>query len=96
MPIIACQGKSKTEKMVTEIATKRYYSTKNMYYFGLKLHTFAFYRKGTIPFSKMIILSLIEENDLTVFKKEATDSLAHKNIFANKIYSDFSFWRNKQ
>ena len=28
----------------------RYYSTKNVYYFGLKLHVVAFRRKGIIPF----------------------------------------------
>ena len=67
-----------------------------MYYFGLKLHTVAFRRKGTIPFPEMIILSSAEENDLTVLKREAADKLTHRNIFADKIYSDFSFWGNKQ
>ena len=38
-------------KVATEIATKGYCSTKNMYYFGLKLHTLAFRREGTIPVS---------------------------------------------
>lgn len=44
----------------------------------------------------MIILSSVEENDLTVFKREAAGRLTHSNIFADKIYSDFSFWGNKQ
>ena len=95
MPIITCTGKNKIGKVATEIATKRYCSTKNMYYFGLKLHTVAFRRKGTIPFPEMIILSSAEENDLTVLKREATDRLTHRNIFTDKIYSDFPFWRNK-
>lgn len=96
MPIITCVGKNKTGKVATEIATKGYCSTKDMYYFGLKLHTVAFRRKGTIPFPEMIILSSAEENDLTVLKREAADKLTHRNIFADKIYSDFSFWGNKQ
>lgn len=69
MPIITCAGKNKTGKVATEITTKGYCSTKNMYYFGLKLHTLAFRRKGTIPFPEMIISSSAEENDLTVLKE---------------------------
>ena len=44
----------------------------------------------------MILLSSAEENDLTVLKREAADSLINRNIFADKIYSDFSYWGNKQ
>ena len=71
MPIITCAGKNKTGKVATEIATKGYCSTKNMYYFGLKLHALAFRREGTIPFPEMILLSSAEENDLTVLKKRS-------------------------
>ena len=44
----------------------------------------------------MIILSLAEENDMTVLKREAADILIKRKIFADKIYSDFSYWGNKQ
>ena len=50
MPIITCSGKNKAGKMSTEITSRGYYSTKNVYYFGLKLHVVAFRRKGIIPF----------------------------------------------
>lgn len=40
---------------------------------------------------KMIILSSAEENDLTVLKREAADILIKRKIFADKIYSDFSY-----
>lgn len=91
MSIITCAGKNKTGKMATEIATKGYCSTKNRYYLGLKLHTLAFRRKGTIPLPEMIILSSAQENDLTVLKREAAESLINRDIFAAKRYSDFSF-----
>lgn len=95
IPIITCGGKNKTGKVATEITSKGYCSTKNMYYYGLKLHTVAFRRKGTIPFPEMLILSSAEENDLTVLKREAADTLENRNVFADKIYSDFSFWDQK-
>ena len=87
MPIITCAGKNKNGKVATEIASKGYCSTKNMYYYGIKLHTLAFRRKGIIPFPEMIILSSAEENDLTVLKREVADNLIHRDIFADKIYS---------
>ncbi|HJD74921.1 MAG TPA: transposase [Bacteroides reticulotermitis] len=96
MPIITCGEKNKTGKVATEIATKGYCSTKNMYYFGLKLHALAFRRQATLPFPEMLMISSAGENDLTVLKTEAADSLMNRNIFADKIYSDFPFWTEKQ
>ena len=75
MPIITCAGKNKVGKVATEITSKGYCSTKNMYYFGLKLHAVAFRRKGTIPFPEMLILSAADENDSTVFKRDCVGNL---------------------
>lgn len=62
-----------------------------MYYFGLKLHTLAFRKKGTAPFTDMIILSSVEENDLTALKTATADNLTHRNIFADKNILRFLF-----
>ena len=58
MPIITCAGKNKTGKVATEIATKGYCSTKNMYYFGLKLHAFSLPqgRNYSIPGNDSLII----------------------------------------
>lgn len=77
MRIITCARKNKTGKAATEIANKGYCSTKNIYYFGLKLHTLPFCREGATPLPEMIILSSAEENDLTVLKRESADSLTN-------------------
>jgi hypothetical protein len=95
MPVITCGGKNKTGKVATEITSKGYCSAKNMYCCGLKLHTLAFRRQGTIPFPEMLILSPAEENDLTVLKREVADCLENRNVFADKIYSDFPFRKQK-
>lgn len=86
MPIITCAGKDKAGKGATEITTKGYCSTKNMY-FGLKLHAVAFRRKGTIPFPEMLILSSADENDSTVFKRQCVGNLNNREIYADKIHS---------
>ncbi len=93
MPIITCAGKTRIGKVATEITSKGYCSTKNMYYFGLKLHAVAFRRKGTIPFPKMLILSATDENDSTVFKRECPGNLNNREIYADKIYSDIPFYK---
>ena len=98
MPIITCAGKNKTGKVATEITAKGYCSTKNIYYFGLKLHAVAFRRKGTIPFPvpEMLILSTADENDSTVFKRECVGNLNDREVYADKIYSDIPFYKETE
>ena len=92
MPIVTCKGKNREGKVATEITSKGYCSTKNMYYYGLKLHMVGQRREGTIPFPEMMAITSASENDLTVFKCECVPYLSGKTVFADKIYSDFSFF----
>jgi len=64
-----------------------------MYYFGLKLHTGAFRRKGIISFPEMLMLSTADENDSTVFKREYVGNLSNREIYADKIYSDIPSYK---
>lgn len=90
MPIVTC--KEKNRKVATEITSKGYCSTKNMYYYGMKLHMVRQRREGTIPFPEMTVLTPALENDLTVFKNECAPYLSEKTVLGDKIYSDFSFF----
>lgn len=90
MPIVTCKGKNR--KVATEITSKGYCSTKNMYYYGMKLHMVRQRREGTIPFPEMTVLTPALENDLTVFKNECAPYLSEKTVLGDKIYSDFSFF----
>ena len=92
MPIVTCKGKNRKGKVATEITSKGYCSTKNMYYYGMKLHMVGQRREGTIPFPEMIALTPAAENDLTVFKNECVPYLSEKTVLGDKIYSDFSFF----
>jgi hypothetical protein len=69
MPIVTCKGKNRKAKVATEIVDKGWCSTKNMYYYGLKLHLLGFRRPGTIPFPEFIGITAASENDLTAFKE---------------------------
>lgn len=92
MPIITCGGRNREAKVARELVTKGFCSTKNQYYYGLKLHALAFRRKGTIPFPESITFTSAEDNDLTVFKQSWGDHIYNRTIFGDKIYSDFEYF----
>lgn len=94
MPIVTCKGKNKEGKVAKEITSKGYCSTKNRYYYGMKLHLVGQKRKGTLPFPEILTLTDAAENDLTVFKRECLPYLNGKTILGDKIYSDFSFFND--
>lgn len=95
MPIIICSGRNRQGKVASEIADKGFCSTKNLYYYGVKLHLLAHRVKGKIPFPEMLSISAASENDSTVFKRDFVDYLTDKTVFADKIYQDRSFYQEK-
>lgn len=92
MPIITCAGRNREAKVAREIVDKGFCSTKNQYYYGLKLHALAFRRKGTIPFPESITFTSAQDNDLTVFKQKWGDVITNRNILGDKAYSDFEYF----
>lgn len=67
LPIITCSGKRKA-KVALDITDKGFCSTKNMYYYSLKLHALAHYHAGHLPHPDQIIFTKASENDLTCLK----------------------------
>lgn len=96
MPVITSAGRNRESKIAKEITAKGYCSTKNQYYYGLKLHALAFRRIGTIPFPESIIYTPAQDNDLTVFKQAWGDDLSNRIIYGDKIYSDFEYFNNQK
>lgn len=90
LPIITCSGKRRG-KVAKEISDKGYCSTKNMYYFGLKLHALGFTRPNQLPFPEQIQLTPASENDLNVFKQNWAD-FEYRTFYGDKIYNDSSFF----
>ncbi len=90
MPIITCSGKRKA-KVAPELIDKGYCSTKNLYYYGLKLHLLAFYRQGKLPLPESFVITPASENDLNVFKQYWASS-ANRIHFGDKIYHNSDFF----
>ena len=91
MPIILCSGK-RQGKVATEMTDKGYCSTKNMYYYGVKLHALGFRRLGKLPHPEQIIISKASENDLTIYKQNWSE-LENRIFFGDKIYQNQEFFK---
>lgn len=86
LPVILCSGK-RAGRVAPEISDKSYCATKNLYYFGVKLHTVAFSRTKKLPLPEFISVTPASENDLTAFYP-ILNKLQGRNIFADKAYAD--------
>jgi hypothetical protein len=95
MPIVTCKGKNRNAKVAREVVGKGWCSTKNMYYYGLKLHLLGFRRPSTIPFPEFIGLTAASENDLAAFKELFGDSISDRLIFGDRIFFDQPYFEEK-
>jgi hypothetical protein len=92
LPIITCSGKRKAS-VAKELTDKGYCSTKNMYYYGLKLHALAYHRPEHLPFPESIVLTPASENDLNAYKQN-WNNIDNRNFYGDKIYNDAEFFKN--
>jgi hypothetical protein len=87
MPIImAQQGRRFTAKVAPDLADKSgYCATKNMYYYGVKIHVVGSYHKGSIPVPEFIGLTAAGVSDRKAYEQVAP-ALGHVELFADKAY----------
>jgi hypothetical protein len=91
LPIITCSAK-RSAKVATEMVDKGYCSTKDIYYYGVKLHMMARRVAGGLPVPEGLILTPASENDLNVFR-DNWSGLAERTFFADKAYRDSDMQR---
>lgn len=85
-PIMLCSGKRKA-KVAAQISDKGYCASKNLHYYGVKLHVVAQQRLGSLPFPTLIGITPASCHDLTALR-----GILHKftdnSIIADKAYAD--------
>lgn len=86
LPIITCSAK-RSGKVAPQLTDKGYCATKNLYYYGVKLHAVGFHRKGTLPFPEVLQITAASENDLNALR-EVLKNIPNRQIFADKAYAD--------
>jgi hypothetical protein len=97
MPIVTCKGRNRKAKVAREHTDKGFCATKNMYFYGLKLHILAFRNSGTLPFPTKLYFSAASENDLA-FVRELNwlDDLLKVSVFADKAYCDKDYFEPRK
>jgi hypothetical protein len=87
MPIIMAKNNRRFKACVAaEIADKNgYCSTKNLYYYGVKLHVIGSYLKGSMPVPEYIGLTAAGVSDRRAFE-EILPFLPNINLVADKAY----------
>lgn len=97
LPIVTCKGRNRKAKVARDCVDKGFCATKNMYYYGLKLHLLAFRRKGTLPFPNKIYFSPASQSDLSVPRElNWFDELVDTELFADKIYIDEDYFKPRE
>jgi len=86
MPIIVAGNKrSSFAKSASDICSKGFCSSKNMFYYGLKFHMLGFVRPTTIPMPEYCWFTSAEANDLNA-AKDIIERIHDRKIFGDKIY----------
>lgn len=87
MPIILAQrGRRFNARVASEIATSNgYCATKKLYYYGVKLHILADYKKGSLPIPRLIGLTDAGTHDLRAYE-QVISTLSGSEVYADKAY----------
>jgi len=88
MPIVVASSKrSGSAKAASGLCSKGYCSSKNMYYYGIKLHILGEKQYKALPSPRMMEITSASTNDLTHAKSMLSQAW-NIEIFADKIYLD--------
>ena len=99
IPIVLAGGKrSGRAKTASEFCDKGYCASKDMWYYGVKLHTFAQCNYKTMPTPALMTVSKASEHDLPVAKEMLADvvniRLFGDSAFIDKEWKAFMFSDN--
>ena len=86
MPVImAQQGRRFKAKVAPELASSGYCPTKNLYYYGVKIHLIGDRQSGTLPSPRFVGLTPAGLNDGPALEQVAV-SLPYLEVYADKAY----------
>ena len=86
LPIITCSHK-RAGKVAAQLTDKGYCATKQMHYFGVKLHGIAFSRPKHLPVPEYFGITPASANDLSAIRY-VLPQLNNRKLIGDKAYSD--------
>ena len=87
LPIIVSRSNNYTACVAPQLCNKGYCASKNMYYYGVRLHVSAMVRPWQMPLPQVSWLTGAEDNDLTA-ARPWLEQLSNCKMYADKIYGD--------
>jgi hypothetical protein len=92
MPVmLACGTRSRRARVAPEIAKTGFCATKQINFYGIRLHLIGNRRAGALPHPARIWLKEGNVHDLTALREIKDDLPSSINLFADKAYSDKQF-----
>lgn len=85
--IVTGKSRSSSAKVAPQLCNKGYCSSKQMYYYGLKLHVSGIVRPYELPMPEINWITAAGENDLTA-ARPVFEHMNNCKIYADKIYAD--------
>ena len=85
-PVVTCSHKRKA-KVARDLVDKGFCASKNLHYYGIKVHTFASRRATTIPFPQYFDITAASVHDLTASRAILEKMSADVSI-VDKAYCD--------
>src|SRR3954463_13267457 len=89
LPIVVSRSNNYTACVAPLLCNKGYCASKNMYYYGLRLHVSALVRPWQMPLPQVSWITAAEDHDLTA-ARPWLEQLSNCKMYADKIYADQS------
>jgi hypothetical protein len=89
VPVIVSRSNNYTACSAPQLCNKGYCASKNMYYYGARLHVSALVRPWQLPMPELSWLTAAEDHDLTAARPRL-EQLNNCKMYADKIYRDQS------
>jgi len=87
-PVVVAKGKRiRSAKVAKGLCSAGYCSSKDMHYYGIKIHVLSFRREKALPVPEAIQLTPAACHDLTAVRS-VFEKLDHRSIFADMAYID--------
>jgi len=86
--IVAKANRSGKAKAANEMCNKGYCASKDMWYYGIKLHVLAQCNHKSLPTPANMTVSKASEHDLTVAKQELLDGVNNIRLFGDTAFAD--------
>jgi hypothetical protein len=87
-PVVMANAKrSSRARVANEFANKGYCASKNLWYYGVKVHILGTKRTGTLPLAEFIGVTPASDHDLNAFR-QISPYLENCRLFADPAYMD--------